>query len=186
MGRDEFLALTDSVVDYLVRLGYGAYAKDRESDVLVAFRRSIYFPELLLSLDLSGYRNARFMVKVEMQDQGFIYDTQTVFIRSMGYYFPFPAPPIQVLTVMKLSALLSRAKGRDFYDALFLLQRSDPCYAFLEKKLGIKSKEQLKASLFELLEHTDLKKKQQDFEHLLFDNRRSSSILFFGSFIEAW
>ncbi len=186
MGRDEFLSLTDSVVDYLARLGYSVHAKEKESDALVAYRCSIYFPELLFSLGLSGYRNARFMVKVEMQDQGFAYDTQPVFIRRMGFYFPFPAPPMEVLTAMKLSALLSRAKGRDFYDALFLLHRSDPCYGFLEQKCGIRGKEQLKASLFELVERTDLKKKQQDFEHLLFDKRRSSSILSFASFIGQW
>ena len=32
---------------------------------------------------------------------------------------------------MKLSALLTRGKGRDFYDAIFLLQRTEPDYPFL-------------------------------------------------------
>jgi hypothetical protein len=36
-----------------------------------------------------------------------------------------------------LSALVSRAKGRDFYDALFLLSQTKPDYNFLAKKQDI-------------------------------------------------
>lgn len=41
-------------------------------------------------------------------------------------------------------------------------------------------------SLLALVERTDLEQKRQDFEHLLFEKKRSSTILSFGHFIEGW
>ena len=80
---------------------------------------------------------------------------------------------------MKLCALLTRQKGRDFYDVLFLMQRTEPDYDFLQQQKGIANKEQLSAALQETLSKTDLKMKQRDFEHLLFDAHKSETILRF-------
>jgi len=41
-------------------------------------------------------------------------------------------------------------------------------------------------SLLALVERTDLEQKRQDFEHLLFEKKRSSTTLSFGHFIEGW
>jgi predicted nucleotidyltransferase component of viral defense system len=187
MSGSEFLSMTDSVVQYLSRCGYRVESVRKERQPATGSVRSLYFPHLRFSGDVDeGYRDAVFTVKIRGREPACAYDTQPVFIKSMGYFFPFPAPPMEILTAMKLSALLSRAKGRDFYDALFLMQRSEPSYAFLEEAHGIGTKEQLKASLLALVDRTDLKRKRQDFEHLLFDKRQSGNILFFGQFIEEW
>ena len=75
--------------------------------------------------------------------------------------------------------MLTRQKGRDFYDVLFLMQRTKPDYAFLQHQKGIANKEQLDSALREMVAKTDLKTKQRDFEHLLFDTRKSETILRF-------
>lgn len=85
---------------------------------------------------------------------------------------------------MKLSALLSRAKGRDFYDAMFLLALTDPDYAFLKARAGIETAGQLKSALLEMLAKTDLMVKKRDFEHMLFCERNSEKILKFADYIE--
>ncbi len=56
--------MTDDVLRYLVNSGYSVEPKEREHDSLVAYRRSMYFPQLLFSLGLSGYKNARFLTKL--------------------------------------------------------------------------------------------------------------------------
>lgn len=65
------------------------------------------------------------------------------------------------------------------YDAMFLMQRTEPDYAFLQQQKGIANKEQLDAMLREMVARTDMKIKQRDFEHLLFDSRKSETILRF-------
>ena len=90
-----------------------------------------------------------------------------------------------VLLSMKLCALLTRQKGRDFYDVLFLMQRTKPDYAFLQHQKGIANKKQLSAALGEMVAKTDMKMKQRDFEHLLFDSHKSEMILRFIDIYES-
>jgi hypothetical protein len=84
---------------------------------------------------------------------------------------------------MKLSALLSRAKGRDFYDALFFLFLIKPNYDFLTQKQNIHNLTELKTKLTETIEKVDLQHKSKDFEHLLFNKGDKDKILNFSEFI---
>ena len=104
-------------------------------------------------------------------------------ISSCGFFISFPVPPDDVLCAMKLSALLSRAKGRDFYDALFLLSQTKPNYDYLAKKQGVNNLTELKTRLIEVIEKTDLLHKSKDFEHLLFNKENKDRILNFSEFI---
>ncbi|MDY0289624.1 MAG: nucleotidyl transferase AbiEii/AbiGii toxin family protein [Sphaerochaeta sp.] len=185
MSREEFLSMTDGVLRYLTNLGYTVEPKEREHDALTAFRRSIYFPQLLFSLDLSGYKNARFLIKVEMQDQGVLYKTVPAFVQSCGFYFPVPVPPNDVLCSMKLSALLNRSKGRDFYDVMFLLAQTKPNYTILAIKHGIHNEKELKDAISLRLGEIDLSSKQMDLKHLLFTSQKSEMILHFASFVKS-
>jgi predicted nucleotidyltransferase component of viral defense system len=85
---------------------------------------------------------------------------------------------------MKIAAMLSRAKGRDFYDLMFLLTRTQPDYEFLAARCGIHNPQELKEAIFRLLDTVDLSKKQRDFEHLLFHKENSKKILRFREFVE--
>jgi hypothetical protein len=84
---------------------------------------------------------------------------------------------------MKISALLSRQKGRDFYDAMFLLAMTPPSYEYLIQKCDIHNWRELKDALIAALEKVDLEKKSHDFKHLLFRNN-SDKILLFKDFID--
>jgi len=63
---------------------------------------------------------------------------------------------------MKIAALLARAKGRDFYDLMFLLSQSEPDYDFLSKRCGISNLQEFKQAAVELLKTVDLKEKAKD------------------------
>jgi len=105
-------------------------------------------------------------------------------VKGCGLFFPFPAPTDNVLCAMKLSALLSRQKGRDFYDVMFLMGQTSPDYSFLSIKSGIHNLSELKTAIEEILAKTDLKIKSKDFEHLLFTKSNSQRILAFAEFIK--
>lgn len=184
MSRDEFVQMTDEVLTFLKRSGLNAEAKDRENPKLTAYRRNIHFPQLLFDLSLTGHRDERFLIKIEAQDQGVEYMPVIVNVKGAGFFFPLPVPPDGVLCAMKLSALLSRSKGRDFYDAMFLLSQTTPDYEFLKTRCGIDSPEELKTALRKMLATVDLNVKKRDFEHLLFSRQNVDKILRFGEFID--
>lgn len=183
MNVDDFVSMTNEVINYLRRNGLNVEAKDSESAKLTAFRRSFYFPQLLFDLSLTGHKDERFLIKLEAQDQGIDYEIKVVNVKGCGFYFPQQVPPDSVLCSMKLSALLARQKGRDFYDSMFLLPKTSPDYSFLEKRNGIHSEEELKNAILAMLPTVNLNVKKRDFEHLLFDSRKSEKILMFEEFI---
>jgi predicted nucleotidyltransferase component of viral defense system len=138
----------------------------------------------LFDLGLSGHKEERFLIKIESQDQGISYPHVMTNIKGCGFFFPFPVPSDGVLCSMKIAAMLTRAKGRDFYDLMFLLPQSKPDYDFLSKRCGIHNLQEFKQATSELLKTIDLNKKQKDFEHLLFNKTSSEKILRFGEFVE--
>lgn len=185
MTREEFLEMTDCVVEFLQRSGLDAQPRDKINPGLTAYRRNIYFPHLLFDLSLTGHKDERFLLKIEAQDQGVAYDPKVVNVRGCGFFFPLPVPPDEILLSMKLSALLSRAKGRDFYDTMFLMEQTQPDWDFLKARSGVGNLEELKGAIAKLLETTNLNIKKKDFEHLLFDSRNTDRILRFGEFISS-
>ena len=183
--KEEFDEMTNGVVQFLERSGLRVEVRDKENPKLTAFRRNIYFPELLFDLGLSGHKEERFMIKIESQDQGISYPHVMTNIKGCGFFFPFPVPSDGVLCSMKIAAMLTRAKGRDFYDLMFLLPQSTPDYDFLSKRCGIHNLQEFKQATSKLIKTVDLNKKQKDFEHLLFNKTSGEKILRFGEFVES-
>jgi predicted nucleotidyltransferase component of viral defense system len=181
----EFMEMTDGIIQFLNRQGLQATSREKESPKLRAFRRSIVFPGLLFELGLTGHREERFLIKVESQDQEVNYQRVNTHIKGCGFIFPMPMPTDEVLCAMKLAAMFDRHKGRDFYDAIFLLSQSSPDFKFLHQRCGISDKEELKLRFENLISTIDLKVKMRDFEHLLMNKENSSRILNVAEFFRA-
>ena len=171
---NDFLKMTDGILLFLHRYGFNAEIKDRDNEKLKAFRRSIYFPKFLFDLKLSAFK----------EDQKFLYNCEIKNIKYFGFFFPFPTPPDDILCAMKIAALLSRKKGRDFYDVMFLLGQTTPDYDYLNQKCGISNLRELKSGLLQVANTTNLKLKLRDFTHLVFDKDDADKILNFRTFVE--
>lgn len=180
---EEFISMTDALVEYLRLNGLQVELRDKENPRLTAYRRNIYFPELLFDMNLTGHQEERFLMN-EAQDQGMNYTPQTAMVSRNGFFFPVTVPSKSTMLSMKLAALLARAKGRDFYDAIFLWQQVQPDYDFLRQRCGIGDSEALKKAINDKLDTVDLVQKQKDFEHLLFNPSRSAQILHFRQSID--
>lgn len=184
LSQEEFASLTDDVVRFLRRNGLPAVAKEKESDALTAFRRTIQFPQLLYDLGLSPYREKKFVLKIEAQDQGVDYQREMFTVNRDGFYFRIPSPSDATLYAMKLSTILHRGKGRDFYDAMFLRSRSEADMTYLSQREGIATGEELRYRMKQVCERTDFRLKAQDFKYLLFHPENSSRILDFPALWE--
>ena len=183
---DEFMRFTDALVAYLMNNGLNATTKEQESKRLTAMRRSILFPGLLHDMGLSAFKEERFMMKIEAQDQGREYAIVNADVRRCGFFFPVCVPNEATLCSMKLSALLTRGKGRDFYDAIFLLQRTEPDYSFFAlSHPEITDMKLLKVALKAKALSVDLELKRRDVEHLLFRHERAELVTRFPAFVDS-
>ena len=186
LSKEEFEEMTNAVLAFLRRSGLRAETREKPNSKLKAYRSSIYIPELLFELKLSTYREERFLLKIESQNQEFAYQPKMATVRGCGFLFPFPVPPNDILCSMKISALLTRAKGRDFYDALFLLAQTQPNYDFLVAKQNIHNWQELKIAFEKTIANIDLQHKSKDFEHLLFNPENTRKVLLFSKFLDSF
>ena len=183
LSEEEFMAMTDSVVNYLRNSNIDVETRDKPNPRLTAFRRNLYFPQMLFNLGLTGHRDERLLLKIETQNQGVAYQPIVGNINKMGFFFSIQVPPLDVLCAMKFSAILSRQKGRDFYDTIFLLSKTNPNMDFLHAKTGISTMKELKNAMKNRLLEIDLNEKKRDFVHLLFNESNAERILKFGEII---
>jgi len=184
LSNEEFIAMTNSVVTFLQQNNIDVETRDKPNPNLTAYRRNLYFPQMLFNLKLTGHREERLLLKIEAQDQGIQYQQEIATINRMGFFFNIQTPPVDVLCAMKFVAILSRQKGRDFYDAIFLLSKTKPNLEFLQKRVGIHSIDQLKLVVDDRLKEIDLNLKKRDFQHLLFNDSNADRILSFRSLLE--
>lgn len=182
--EDEFRTMTDGIVRFLQQNGLVVETRNRHNTKLTAFRRNLFFPQLLFDLGLTGHKEERFLIKIEAQDQGASYYPEIATVNRMGFFFNVQVPPLSVLCAMKFCAILARQKGRDFYDAIFLLSKTRPDLDFLCARTGISTMDGLKDSVLECLKNTDLSIKKRDFTHLLFSASNADRILQFDTVIK--
>lgn len=183
LNEEDFQTMTDDVVHYLQKNNIEVETRDKPNPKLTAFRRNLYFPQLLFNLGLSGHKEERVLLKIEAQDQSVVYQPEVATVNRMGFFFNMHVPPIDVLCAMKFSAILSRQKGRDFYDTIFLLSKTKPNFNFLRAKTGIASAEELKVALAERLKGIDLNQKKRDFAHLVFNEAHAERITSFPELV---
>lgn len=175
--REEFKDMTGGIIKFLLNNGLKVEEKEKDDKKLKAFRSNLHFPELLFQMGLTGHKEERFLIKIECQDQLVDYKPEMINIKGCGFFFPMPVPPAPVLCAMKISAMIGRQKGRDFYDVMFLLSQTLPDFKFLSQRSGISSLDELKREAEKLFKTVDLKNKVRDFEHLLFNKNNSTRIL---------
>lgn len=183
LSEEEFMAMTNSVVNYLQQNNINVETRDKVNPKLTAYRRNLYFPEMLFNLKLTGHREERLLLKIEAQDQGVVYQSEVATVNRMGFFFNIQVPPLDVLCAMKFAAILDRQKGRDFYDAIFLLSKTKPNMDFLKERVGIGSIDDLKFAIADRMQEIDLNQKKRDFAHLLFNESNADRILSFDSFV---
>jgi predicted nucleotidyltransferase component of viral defense system len=183
--EEDFTEMTEDVLRFLTRNGFRVELKLNNNRKLSAFRSNLVFPEFLFDQGLTGHREERFLLKLEAEDQQYLYKPNLELIKGCGFFFSFPVPPDAVLCSMKISALLDRSKGRDFYDVMVLLSQTKPDYSFLGRRYGIHDLMGLKKAFEEKLKEVELIRKRKDFEHLLFSRENSRRILHFEQFVRS-
>ena len=183
LAEEEFIVMTDSVVNYLQQNNIDVETRDKANPKLTAYRRNLYFPQMLFDLRLTGHREERLLLKIEAQDQGVDYQPEVATVNRMGFFFNIQAPPLDVLCAMKFAAILARQKGRDFYDVIFLLSKTKPNMDFLKARVGIGSIDDLKFAIADRMQEIDLNQKKKDFAHLLFNDSNADRILSFDSVV---
>lgn len=183
LDESDFIKLSKEIVSGLQMEGYSVEIRN----VLKrAFRCYIRLPEILFDQNLSNLKSEKILIQVDTEPHGFSYTPDPVFLNKFDIFTQIAVTPPDILLAQKFYALLNRkrAKGRDFYDVIFLLQKTKPNYDYLKQKTGIADPQALKKALLGHLKSMNLKDLARDMEPFLFQPSDSKKIVSFLEYIK--
>jgi predicted nucleotidyltransferase component of viral defense system len=151
-----------------------------------AWHVEIRFLELLAEMGLSGHREEKILVSIDLETQDFSYRPDPVIINRFDVFANVAAVPPDILLSQKIAAVFTRkrALGRDLYDIVFLFGKTRPNAAYLKDKLGFASLAEAKRELSAWAARRNLAALARDVEPFLFDSADKRKVLLFREFIE--
>ena len=183
LSESDFILLTKEIQKGIKMEGYSVEVRNVLKN---AFRCYIKLPQVLFDNALSNLKGEKILIQVDTEPHGFAYMPDKVFLNKFDVFTQISVTPPDILLAQKIYALLnrSRAKGRDFYDVIFLLQKTKPNYDYLKQKAGLAGSQAIKEKLVNHLESLNLKELAKDVEPFLFQPSDSKKVLLFLDYIK--
>ena len=150
-----------------------------------AFHCYIKFPELLFQNELSGQKKEKILIQLDAEPQKYTYNPEKYLLNKFGLFRYINVVPVGLLLSQKLCACIARKrpKGRDFFDVVFLMGKTDPDYKFLENRLNIKSQQELFNELKEKSNNLNFNTLAKDIEPFLFDSAQKARVANFKTWL---
>lgn len=152
-----------------------------------AFHCYIRIPKLLFDNRLSGYQEEKILIQLDTEIQKIEYKPDSFILNKFDIISRIFYTPKNILLSQKIWAILNRktAKGRDFYDTMFLFSITGPDYSYLEIKAGIKDIKQLKEKLEAKVRTIDFKQLKKDVSPFLIIPDDIKRVELFPDFIKS-
>lgn len=183
LDQEQFKQLAELVGDGLEREGYTVDVQVRSK---TAFRCKVRFPGLLFQQGLSGHAEQSVLIQFDTEPQHYAYAPELRRLDKFDVSFSLPCCSPSLLLAQKCHAILGRPrnKGRDFFDAVFLLGRNvEPDQGYMKERIGSGSREALAEKLIAHCATLDMKQQAEDVRPFLFDAALAERITHFTEII---
>lgn len=181
--KDEFQDLIKIIEKSLIKLGLKVEIR------LVfkgAWRAYIKIPKILLDNNLSSLAGQKILIQIDTAPHNFDYRVDKKILNKFDVLTQIFSTPKDILLSQKIYTIFNRkkAKGRDFYDVLFLFSFTKPNYNYLNLKLNIDNQAKLKKELLKKLKNLNMSILRKDLEPFLFSPSEAKKIDLFTQFIK--
>lgn len=178
-----FGALADVIVDGLRLEGYEV---EMRLVMKGAYHCHIKFPALLYQQGLSGYPEEKILIQLDTEPQHFVFTPEPYLLNRFDVFTQIYTTPADLLLAQKFYAILNRVrnKGRDFYDAMFLMSRAvKPNYAYLQAKVDVGNADQLRDRLLAHCQTLNMQAMADDVRPFLFRASDDRRVVLFEQYI---
>ncbi|MDO9399760.1 MAG: nucleotidyl transferase AbiEii/AbiGii toxin family protein [bacterium] len=181
--EEEFIKLTEEVQNGMIKLGFETEIRNVFKG---AFRCYLKIPKVLLDNELAVMPDEKMMIQIDTAPHGFKYNPDKKILNKFDIFTQIFSTPLDILLSQKIYTIFNRnrAKGRDFFDTIFLLGLTKPNYDYLKLKMGVDNWPDIKKKLLEKTEKLDLAGLVKDVEPYLFSPSDSKKIALFRECIE--
>jgi predicted nucleotidyltransferase component of viral defense system len=181
--KNEFSLLTEEIKKELQKEGYLVESRIVFKD---AYRCYIKISQILFNNKISNLKDEKILVQVDIAPHNFNYKPDKKILNKFEIFTQINVTPIDILLSQKIYAILNRkrGKGRDYFDVIFLLQKTKPNYKYLKEKKSINNGKELKRSLVSNLKNVNLNVLADDVKPFLFNPSDVKKIKLFGEYIK--
>jgi len=182
ISHDDFNLLTSSIKKGMEKEGYKVEIRNIFKG---AFRCYLKILEVLFELKLTEHKSEKILIQLDTAPHKFSYAPEDYLLQKFEVFRWIKVAPIDIILAQKIATITERkrAKGRDFFDIVFLYSKTEPNYQYLDSRLGIKNKDQLKEKLIKIAGGLDFRALANDVEPFLFDLSQKDRVLYFEKFI---
>lgn len=182
--EEQFADLANEIKKGLELQGYEVEIKNVFKG---AYRSYIRMPKVLFDNEISDLQEEKIMIQIDTVPHAFDYQKDSKILNKFDVFTQIFTTPIDILLSQKIFAALnrSRAKGRDFFDIVFLMPKTKPNYQYLEEKLGIMNGKELKESLLEKTTDLNFEDLAKDIEPFLINSDESKKVKMFREYIQS-
>lgn len=151
-----------------------------------AYRCNIKLPGILFDNALSAHEGEKILIQIDSLAHGFSYVPDKLILNKFDVFTEILVTPPDILLAQKLWAIANRkkAKGRDFFDVVFLFSFAQPNFAYTQLKMGVGDAESLRAKMVEVVRDFDFKELAKDVEPFLFSAADARKVELFLEFIK--
>jgi predicted nucleotidyltransferase component of viral defense system len=180
--RDDFKALSQKVKRNLELQGYTVELKNTFTD---AFRAYLRFPGLLHATGISGHWEEKLLIQIDTEPQEVEYKQDKFILNKFDVFSRINVVPADILAAQKIYCIFNRRRpmGRDFFDVIFLLGKSDVNFDYLAQKISIRNRTELRERLLLRCAQLDFKRLIKDLEPFAYSRKDLNRVLMFPDFI---
>lgn len=183
LAQAEFESLSKFVKRGLEREGYEVEIRNVYKK---AFRCYIRFPKLLFAAGLTPIEEEKILIQLDTYGHGFKYRPERVILNKFDVFSEIFATPADILLSQKIYAAMTRkrAKGRDFFDIVFLASRTKPNYHYLEMKIGVDNAAGLKKKMIKQFRGVRFDQLTKEVGPFLFSANESKRVRLFPTWLK--
>jgi predicted nucleotidyltransferase component of viral defense system len=181
--KEEFENIIELVQKRLVLEGYNLESRNVFRG---AFHSYLDFPDILYENKYSQHKTEKLMIRLDTEPQGVTYQPDKTIINKFDVFTRINVVPADILLSQKIFAILNRkrAMGRDFFDTVYLFNRTKPNFDYLNSRMNINNLAELKDALLSKCNNLDLNTMSRDVEPFLINLQDTKRVLLFNEFIK--
>ena len=181
--RHDFETLSQRVKKGLELQGFTVELKNTYQN---AFRASLRFPGLLQIEGISGHRDEKLLIQIDTEPQGVRYKQDKFILNKFDVFSRINIVPEDTLLAQKILCIFTRSRpmGRDFFDVVFLLGKSGVDFDYLDRKMSIRNKKELRDRLLRRCKQLDFSRLTKDLEPFVYSKKELQRVLMFPDFIQ--
>lgn len=163
------------------------YAVEIKNVFKGAFHCIIRFPALLFQQGLSGFKEEKILIQLDMEPQHFPFTSEEYLLNRFDVFTEIKVTPAEILLSQKFYAIYNRRrnKGRDFFDVAFLLSLNiKPNYEYLKFKMNVETEKELKEKILEKCDVINMEEMAEDVAPFLFYEKDIKKVLLFPQLLK--